>query len=361
MEENPKKSNKIFLSEKIALVAAIGLGLGILYLLLRRIGIDEVIHNFEIFPLIGFVLVFVITALSVIVTCEKWRLILRAYGHNIRFSRLLFFKLAGWTVSYLTPSLFVGGEPVRAYMIKKEEKVPWSKALSSIVVDKALEGATGSFVVLLGVVLLFFGRLLSSGIKIFLLVLVVFFLYLLLHLFIKGKSRGFVTSVLHILHLDRLRMFKTWQKSIANFDQNLSVLFKDHKRVFFLGIALSCISCALALLRYKIIVYFLGLDISLYQIVIIYALTVLVVVIPFIPGAFGTYESVQAFSFALLGLGAQTGITCIFIMRIMDLILVGLGLVFLSYFGLMKLGKLYWIIWRVGNKNNKFSKHEEKK
>lgn len=360
MKEIPKKSNKIFLSEKVILLLAIIVGLGILYLLLRKIGIDKVIHNFKTFPILGFIPIFTITVLSILVTCEKWKLILKAYGHNIRFSRLLIFKLAGWAVSYLTPSLFVGGEPVRAYMAKKEEKVPWSHALSSIVADKALEGAVGSFVVLLGIIFLFFRNFLSSGIKILLLILVIFFIYLLLRLFKSGK-RGFVASVLHFLHLDKLRTFRAWQEKIANFDRSLSSLFKDHKKTFFFGLALSCISCALALLRYKAIVYFLGLDISLYQIIIIYALTVLVVVVPFIPGAFGTYESVQAFSFALLGLGAQTGITCIFVMRIMDLILVGLGLVFLSYFGLMKLGKLYWIIWRVGNKNNKFSKHEEKK
>jgi uncharacterized membrane protein YbhN (UPF0104 family) len=104
----------------------------------------------------------------------------------------------------------------------------------------------------------------------------------------------------------------------------------------------------------------LGLEVALYQILIIYALTILVVVAPFIPGAFGTYEGIQAFSFGLLGLGAQSGITCIFVIRIIDLIFIGLGLIFLSYFGLMKLGKLYWIIWKVGNKNNKFSKHEKK-
>lgn len=359
MEEIPKKPNKIFLSEKIVLVVAIALGLGILYLLLRKVGIDKIIHNFKTFPILGFVSIFAITALSVIVTCEKWRLILKAYGHNIRFSRLLVFKLAGWAVSYLTPSLFVGGEPVRAYMVKKEEKVPWSKALSSIIVDKALEGTIGSFVILLGIIFLFFRKLLTGGIRIFLLVLIVFFIYVLFRFYSKNlKGQGFMTSVLCFFRLDKLRIFRAWKERISDFDQSLSSLFRDHKKTFFLGLIISCLSCALTLLRYKAIVYFLGLDVSLYQIIIIYALTILVVVIPFIPGAFGTYESVQAFSFAILGFGAQTGVTCIFIMRVMDLILVGLGLVFLSYFGLMKLGKLYWIIWKIGNKNNKY---EEKK
>lgn len=354
-----KKPVKIFFSEKAALVTAVILGLGILYLLLQKIGLREVIRNFKDFPLIGFISVFSITTLSILITCEKWRLILGAYGYNIRFSKLLIFKLAGWAVSYLTPSLFIGGESVRAYMIKKEEKVPWSWALSSIIADKALEGTIGSFVILLGVVFLFFRKLLSGGLRIFLLVLVVFFLYILLRLF-KNSKRGFASSLLHLFRLDKLKLFRKWQKGIDNFDQGLSSLFKSHKRIFFSGLFLSCLSCALTLLRYKTIIYFLDLEVSLYQIIIIYALTILVVVIPFIPGAFGTYESIQAFSFAILGLGSQVGVACIFIMRIIDLIMVGLGLIFLSYFGLMRLGKLYWIVWEINNTNKNEKFKEEK-
>jgi len=56
-------------------------------------------------------------------------------------------------------------------------------------------------------------------------------------------------------------------------------------------------------------------------------------VIP-IPGAIGTYELAMAVIFTLLGIGAETGVAFSLIMRCLNIVIVSIGMIFLSHFGI---------------------------
>ena len=50
----------------------------------------------------------------------RWKIILSAYKKKVAFWTLFRQVIAGNAISYVTPSARIGGEPLRAYMLKKE-------------------------------------------------------------------------------------------------------------------------------------------------------------------------------------------------------------------------------------------------
>ena len=80
---------------------------------------------------LAFVQLFVIT--------YRWKLIIESQGDKVSYKKLLAPKFVGFTVSFLTPGMYVGGEPVRAYLLKKNTGIRFSKGLSSIIIDKILD------------------------------------------------------------------------------------------------------------------------------------------------------------------------------------------------------------------------------
>ena len=84
---------------------------------------------------LGWRLVIVITlpyALAVVLDTLGWRVLVR--GHDVPFGALLRARLAGEAVNLLTPTASVGGEPLKAYLIRLH--VPLSEGLASVVADK---------------------------------------------------------------------------------------------------------------------------------------------------------------------------------------------------------------------------------
>ena len=67
--------------------------------------------------------------------------------------------LRSFSITYLFPILFFGGELFRGYFLKEKLLVPWEKSMSSIIVDRVLETTALLATIIFGI--LFF--LLSIG------------------------------------------------------------------------------------------------------------------------------------------------------------------------------------------------------
>ena len=64
-----------------------------------------------------------------------WRLTLGRLAKRVSFLRLFAIRMAGETVNVTTPTAYVGGEPLKAYMIR-QYGVPMVDALASVVTAK---------------------------------------------------------------------------------------------------------------------------------------------------------------------------------------------------------------------------------
>src|SRR3972149_4820114 len=83
------------------------------------------------------VAMFLIALLGRFLIAYRWSCILEAMGHHVPLLNLLWYYFTGFAFGYVLPSAQMGGEPVRAALLKRHD-VPIATALSSVVIDASL-------------------------------------------------------------------------------------------------------------------------------------------------------------------------------------------------------------------------------
>jgi len=109
-------------------------------IVMQQAGVSDVLKTVSLFPPSIIILAFVLNFIAVcVIGSWRWKIIIESQNsHKISFLKVFRAKLAGFTVSYITPSVLIGGEPVRAYMIKEETDCDWERSLASVMIDVAI-------------------------------------------------------------------------------------------------------------------------------------------------------------------------------------------------------------------------------
>ncbi|MEW5825203.1 MAG: lysylphosphatidylglycerol synthase transmembrane domain-containing protein [Candidatus Bipolaricaulota bacterium] len=79
-------------------------------------------------------------ALGVLMWVLSWAAILRAYGIRIPWGTMAGARLSCFAVSYLTPTLYFGGEPVRGLLVITPGGPPATRVFATIIVERFLGG-----------------------------------------------------------------------------------------------------------------------------------------------------------------------------------------------------------------------------
>jgi len=115
-------------------------GLLLFMITVQQTGIDSVLKTVYFFPapVILFVFLIIFTAVG-IVASWRWKIIIESQNsHSVSFVKILGARLAAFAISYVTPAVLVGGDPVRAYMIKEESDCSLEKSFASVIIDEAI-------------------------------------------------------------------------------------------------------------------------------------------------------------------------------------------------------------------------------
>jgi len=133
---------------KYALSGIIGFGLlsGVLYFVGWRAILAEMyaLGAAGILAVIGNVLL----AMATWIFC--WWIVLYSYGIRIPFRRIVGARMSGYAVSYLTPTLYFGGEPFRALLITDSTAAPTTRIFATIIVERFLGGLSMILFILIG-------------------------------------------------------------------------------------------------------------------------------------------------------------------------------------------------------------------
>lgn len=113
----------------------------------------------------GFLAVLANVFLSFLLWSLSWFVLLRGAGIPVRWGKVLFPMLAGAAVSYLTPSAYFGGEPVRAYWVAKEAGVAMAHAMAPVMVERLLSGFSLLFFAAIGGFFVFLSPSTSGAVK----------------------------------------------------------------------------------------------------------------------------------------------------------------------------------------------------
>lgn len=345
----------------IILLAFLVLGIILFAVAIEKIGIGNLLAIiltlawWKVLAIIG------ITLLVVLVSVIRWKVIIRGLGIEVKWRKIISAWIVGTTFSYLTPVVFFGGEPLRAYFLKNNSEIPWSKNIASIVSDKVLELMTNLVIMILGISFLFSRVAIPFEIK-FITILIIagllgmgcFFLYK------TFKKKGFFSSIFKSLGIDRFKKIKKMKGGIEETENEISYFFKNCKKALVISVILSLVKGVLMVVRYWVIILSLGGIIGFSQTLAITGTTFLIYFLP-IPAALGIHEVSQAFIFELFGLGMGLGIASSITLRGTELFIALAGIVIFVFFGWGILrSKLAGSMSKVLNRIKGFSEHESR-
>ncbi len=215
----------------IILLAFLVLGIILFAVAIEKIGVENLLAIllalawWKILAIVG------ITLLVIFVSILRWKIIIRGLGMEIAWKKVISAWIVGATFSYLTPVVFFGGEPLRAYFLKNNSEISWSKNVASIVSDKALELMTNLVIMILGVSILFSQVQLPFEIKLITTLIIAgllgvgcFFLYK------TFKKKGFFSSLFKSLGIDGFKKIKKIKGGIEETEDEIYYFFKNCKK-----------------------------------------------------------------------------------------------------------------------------------
>lgn len=132
------------------ILLSIAIGLGILVTVLYFVGWQNMFAEMVALGFLGMLSVLGNVLISMTFWILCWWVILRSYGVQLPLRSIIGARLAGYAVSYLTPTLYFGGEPVRAMLVVGKSDAPTTRIFATIVVERFLGGLSMIAFILVG-------------------------------------------------------------------------------------------------------------------------------------------------------------------------------------------------------------------
>lgn len=275
---------------------------------------------------------YVCASLAIMLTFAwRWRVIERAEGVDIGLARLFVYRVAGYGVSFLTPGPKVGGEFVRAELVRRHARTPYRVALGHVIHDKAIEYTTLLLFFIIGITLLLATSPLPSTARAWLTLLVIAATALAVYIIgrlLRGKR---ITTPL--FRLAGLRRLKRVHDEIRQIEEQIIAFRRRSPKAFIAAVMISAASWALSISEYHLLLLALGYEPTFFTSLLAFVGVGLAYSIP-VPLALGTLEAVQIGIFSAVGLPPAGAIALSQITRLRDLGWSGLALIIISCSGI---------------------------
>ena len=311
-------------------VRLILLTVGVLFLgyLVVHVGPDAILTSFQalswrLLLIIGFPF-----ALITVLDTLGWHF---AFRRNLAsFPTLLTVRLAGEAFNATTPTASMGGEPVKAYLLRP--RVPLGEGLASVIVAKTTVTLSQGLFLLVGIAVAFTtlppaGPLLKgmtwlAGVE-----------AVALGAFVFLQQRGLFQGGLRLLRGLGLSVGDRGEEGLRHLDLALSAFYREHPGRLALSFLFHFVGWVMGSLEVFLILHFMGFPVSLSTALVIEAFAAAIKSAAFlIPAGLGALEGGNMAVFAAFGLGAGVGLSMTLVRRVRELAWVAVGLVALSSF-----------------------------
>lgn len=305
------------------------LGLALLAYMIHQIGLENILREFKklgfnsLIILIPFFLVYLLDALA-------WKMTLGGYGGRVDFIHLFLTRMAGEAINYITPSAYLGGEPVKAYLLQKRG-VPMVDGLASVVTAKTVMVIAQILFVLLGIGLAFLYRPNNSMI-IYGAILVVILVALAVSFLVFIQHRGMFMGALWLLESIRLPVgfLKRREQKLKALDDTILAFYSQHRSGFMFTLLFFFFAWLVGSLEIYLVLHFLGFPIDLATAITIEALTTVIrATVFFIPSGLGAQEGGNILLFSAFGFSPVTALTFSIIRRMREVLWISIGLLYL--------------------------------
>jgi glycosyltransferase 2 family protein len=265
-------------------------------------------------------------AAAVVLDTLGWRILLR--DHRVPLGVLLRARLAGEAVNLMTPTASVGGEPLKAYLLRPY--VPLAEGFASVVVDKTTVVAGQTVLLLAGLVLAASMLPLASPLM---LVMASLFVVEVVAMsgFVLVQMRGVFGGGGRVLGRMGLAPSARYQEGLNTLDRRLGDFYRERRGRLVASALLHAAAWATGGIEIYLVLVFLGVGSSLVTALVIDAFGAAVKFASFmIPASLGALEGGYVAIFGALGFGAALGLSYTLIRRLREVLWAAVGLLWLS-------------------------------
>lgn len=299
----------------------------LLWIALRSLEWPRLLSAFRQLELIEIVLLAVVNVVIVISLASRWWILLRGLGVSLSLLRVTSYRMAGSAISYFTPGPQFGGEPLQAHLLWRRSEVEPQRALGSVLVDKLIELIANFSFLLLGSIAMVALPAVRPVSAVLIAIPVLLLGLPLGYALIVGSGRAPLASVLGGFG-DRV---PGWLPALDLGDKvrQAEIIAGDfwrmHRPALALAVLSSLLSWALMLSEYYLLLRFMGIVVSGWELLAMLTAARLAILLPF-PGGLGALEIGQLLAFDILGYGPEAGVAAALVIRARDVLIAGLGL-----------------------------------
>ena len=319
-------------------IVSLSLGLILFVFSIKQAGIGSILESLSFFPTSSIIVVFLANFVAaILISTMRWKIVIEAQeNRKIDFSKVMIAKLAGFTMSYITPSVMVGGEPIRVYMLKESAGLSWEKSLATAVIDQTIYFFSLLLLMIIGFLFLADHFSLPRGITYGFWAIIIIGI-IVLHIFYKRVisktpgQEGFFMFIINTFRLNKIRYIRNKEKSINNTERIISDFFRNKRKALFQVFMLAVAEVVAYLVVVWVLAMYLGAKVTVFSSISIFAIITLASFVP-IPGSLGSMEASITFIFDLLTLGGGNGFTFSLIFRLVNILTVIAGFFAIVYF-----------------------------
>ena len=331
-------------------IALLGISVVILLIMLYFVGIDQVIDALKMANLYIVALAIATQIFTYFLYTLRWEILVKlADMKDVSIWKLLPMVLVGLAINNITPSGRGGGEPVRAYLLSKDNKdYHFDETFATVVADRALD--TFPFVVLAAFTIASMALFMNFDLwlLVIMVVAVIAIVAILIVLIYMCINPGFGQVVDGwIIGLVR-RFYKKNSEELENkiheailgFQNTMKILISNRKGLVY-TLTLSFIIWIFEIIRVYLVFLAFGADVSLIVIGEVFIVACLVGMIPLLPGGLGAVDGLMIVFYSAAGIPSSVSAAATVIERLISFWMTTIvGLVILPYFGTSDISKI---------------------
>jgi uncharacterized protein (TIRG00374 family) len=313
------------------------LGLFTLGLLIWHIGLGNIYDAAAQLGPTALIVMLIPSFIMYVIEAYGWKITLGPSAQGIPFWQVLAIRTAGEVVNMTTPTAYVGGEPLKAYLLQKH-RVPMVEGLASVVIAKTTMTIAQVLFILIGITVGFWilggngssGQIVAAGL------LSVGLLLFGTAAFVFVQRHGLFTWILDTLRACGLRIgfLESKEAQLKSLDHTILNFYTHHQSTFYASTGLYFLGWLAEALEVFVIIYYLGGPVTMLSAISIGALSVFIKGGTFfIPGSLGAQDGGNLLLLKAFGYSDVTGITFALLRRFRELVWIGIGLLCLAAIG----------------------------
>lgn len=286
------------------------------------------------------------SSLYMVIPAIGWKLLMHGAGHHVPYSSYLTANLMGFPLNYATPSLYLGGEPLKTIFIGNKHHILKRRVLATIIVSKFQELSGLALLIICATIAILWGTSALSHTEQVALITATSIMAIALLALMIAFIGNFKPIVKLIDLLIRCRIFamklRELRSKAEEMEQIIHESFVKHWKTFLISMFITLFSAVSIFIRPALFFYFLNSDKGMPGITdlsIIFVLTQLISIIQIVPGNLGIWEGGTLWIFHLVNRPDGEAVAFAIASRIADILFLVIGLWLILHFGMSKVAR----------------------